>query len=204
MVDAISSSGYDVTSIWQALFSKIDQNGDGSIDKTEMGSAVSENSPSVEDIFTKLDSNQDGVIGKNEYEEALSKLRSHQPPPPPPSSAEMEKDSEDMFSKIDQNGDGSISKDELSSFMAQSNQDVDKIFNEVDTNGDGVISKSESDAHMKKMQEGGKGGPPQDSAMSTASDVQNWESQMFEKLLQAYQNYDTASNEPGETNSYYA
>ncbi|MCX5908188.1 MAG: EF-hand domain-containing protein [Deltaproteobacteria bacterium] len=200
MVNQISGGGYDVTSIWQNLFNKIDQNSDGSIDKTEMGSSVSENGPSVEDIFTKLDSNQDGVIGKNEYEEALSKLRAQHPPQPPPPT-NMGSDSEDMFTKIDQNGDGSISKDELSSFMGQNNQDVDKIFKEVDTDNDGVISRSESDAHLKKMQEEGKGGPPPDLAMSNANGQQDWESKMIEKLLNAY---NAASNESDASKATYA
>jgi Ca2+-binding EF-hand superfamily protein len=204
MVNAIGGGGYDVASIWQTLFNKIDQNSDGAIDKTEMGSAVSVNGPSVEDIFSKLDTDQDGVIGKNEYEEALSKLRSQQPPPPPPPPANMGPDSEDMFSAIDQDSDGSISKDELSSFTVQNNQSVDKIFKEVDTDGDGGISQSESEAHMKKMQEKGKGGPSPDWAASNSSDLQDWESQMIEKLLQAYQANDVASNQSGETKSYYA
>lgn len=83
MVNAISGNGYDVTSIWQNLFNKIDTNGDGSIDKTEMESIVSKSGLSVEDIFSKLDTDQDGVIGKNDFEEALSKLRAQHPHGPP-------------------------------------------------------------------------------------------------------------------------
>jgi Ca2+-binding EF-hand superfamily protein len=197
MVNGIDSSGYDVTSIWQSLFNKIDQDGDGSIDKTEMESVLSKSGPSVEDIFSKLDTDQDGVIGKNEFEEALSKLREHHPPGPPPQ-ANMGAGPEDMFNKIDQNADGSITKDELTSFMGQSaaSSDVDKIFKEVDTDNDGVISRSESDAHMEKMKEEGKGGPPPDFVASNANDDQDWEIKMIEKLLRGY---DVASN--GSTES---
>jgi Ca2+-binding EF-hand superfamily protein len=204
MVNAISGGGYDVTSIWQTLFNKIDQNGDGSIDKTEMESIRSKNGPSVEDIFTKLDSDQDGVIGKNEYEEALSKIRTQQPPGPPPTGNMGPPSPEEIFTKMDQDGDGSISKGELKSAMAQMSPNgpsVDEIFGEADTDNDGVISRSESDAHLEKMKEERKGGPPPDLAMNNANDGINWETKMIERLLSSY---DVASNEPAEPKSLYA
>jgi Ca2+-binding EF-hand superfamily protein len=43
MVNGINSSGYDVTSIWENLFNKIDQNGDGLISKDELTSFMAEN-----------------------------------------------------------------------------------------------------------------------------------------------------------------
>jgi Ca2+-binding EF-hand superfamily protein len=210
MVNQISGGGYDVTSIWQNLFNKIDQNGNGAIDKTEMGSVVSKNGPSVEDIFTKMDSNQDGVVGKNEYEEALSKLRAQQPPAPPPQGNMAPPSSEDIFNNIDQNGDGSISSDELSSFMSQNNSDVSasdvsKLLKEMDSNGDGSISQSELSGAMQTMAP-----PPPDSAVSststdsavnsTSGDL-NWESKMIEKLLNAY---NAASNESDASKATYA
>ena len=188
MVSGISGSGYDVTSIWQNLFNKIDTNGDGTIDKTEMGAIVSKNGPSMEDIFSKLDMNQDGVISKNEYEEVLSKLCAQRPPPPPSQDNLMGLRNEEMFNKIDTNGDGSISKDELASFMGQSasSSAVDKMFKEVDTNNDGVISQAESDDHLKKMQEKMNGETSPDSAAGNASNEQDWMTKMIEKLLTAY------------------
>jgi Ca2+-binding EF-hand superfamily protein len=200
MVNGINGSGYDVTSIWQNLFNKLDQNGDGSIDKTEMGSIASKNGPSVEDIFTKMDTDQNGAIGKNEFEAALSKMRANHPPGPPPQ-GNMGASPEDMFNKIDQNGDGSITKDELTSFMGENNQDVDKIFKEADTNKDGVISRSESDAYMEKMKEQRKSELSSDSAASNAIGNQDWEIKMMEMLLQGY---DQTSNESAQSTSRYA
>jgi Ca2+-binding EF-hand superfamily protein len=204
MVNAVSGGGYDVTSMWQDLFKKIDTNSDGSIDKTEMESILSKNGPSVEDIFTRLDSDQDGVIGKNEYEEALSKIRTQQPPGPPPGGRMGPANPEEIFSKLDQDGDGSISKEELKSAMAQMSQNgpsVDEIFKEVDTDNDGVISRAESDAHLEKMKEERKGGPPPDLAMDDGSNGLNRESMMIERLLKSY---DLASSESNESKSLYA
>ena len=204
MVNAVGGGGYDVTAMWQALFKKIDTNSDGSIDKTEMQSILSNDAASVEDIFTKLDSDQDGVIGKNEYEEALSKIRTQQPPGPPPGGRMEPPSPEEIFNQMDQDGDGSISKEELKSAMAQMSQNgpsVDEIFEEADTDDDGVISRAESDAHLKKMEEERKGGPPPDLAMKDGSNELNWESMMIERLLK---NYDLASSESTESKSLYA
>lgn len=84
--------------------------------------------------------------------------------------------------------------------MPQNGQDADKIFKEVDTNNDGVISRSESDAHLEKMKEERKGGPPPDSAVSNANDDQDWEARMIEKLLNAY---DVTSKQSGDSISRY-
>lgn len=59
-------------------------------------------------------------------------------------------------------------------------------YKEVDPDNDGVISQSESDAHLEKMKEEMKRGPPPDFGMSNASDGQDWEITMLEKLLSAY------------------
>jgi Ca2+-binding EF-hand superfamily protein len=202
MVGAISGGGYDVTSMWQDLFKKIDTNGDGAIDKTEMGSVLSTNGPSVEDVFTKLDSDQDGAIGENEYETALSKLRPQRPPGPPPQ-VNGGASPEDMFNQIDADGDGTISKDEMKTAMAQmgpADFDVDKIFKEVDTDNDGVISRSESDAQMEKMKEK-KEGPPPELAAGNSSNQVSWESKMIGMLLSAY---DVSAKETDESKSSYA
>jgi Ca2+-binding EF-hand superfamily protein len=203
MVNQVGGGGYDAASMWQNLFKKIDQNGDGAIDKTEMESIVSKNGVSVEDIFSKLDSDQDGTIGKSEFEAALSQLRSQHPPGPPPQ-ANGAANPEDVFNQMDANGDGTISKDELKSAMAQmgpAGLDVNEIFKEVDTDNDGVISRSESDAHMEKMKEEKKGGPPPEFAPENSSNAVSWESRMMGMLLSAY---DASASESAESKSSYA
>ena len=197
MIGGISGGGYDVTSIWQNLFKKIDQNGDGSIDKTEIESIVSKSDLNVEDVFTKLDTDQDGVIGQNEYQDALSKLQAQFPHPPP----EMGKDPGDLFSKMDSDGDGSVSKAELTTFMGKDTSVVDKILSEVDTDNDGVISRAESDAHLEKQKGERKAGPPPEFAMNQTDNQEDWETMMIQRLLNAY---NVGSNETGGETSRYA
>jgi hypothetical protein len=66
----------------QALFKKLDGNGDGVIDKTELKAAFASNnktgarrsgSASPNKVFTALDANKDGVISQSEFNAALSK-----------------------------------------------------------------------------------------------------------------------------------
>ena len=73
-----------VSQIRQALFRKLDTNGDGVIDKTEMKaaleggrktSAVGSKGASLGQVFAKLDTNNDGVISQSEFDAALSKAQ---------------------------------------------------------------------------------------------------------------------------------
>jgi hypothetical protein len=73
-------------------------------------------------------------------------------------------------------------------------------YKEVDPDNNGVISQSESDAHLEKMKEEMKRGPPPDFGMSNASDGQDWEITMLEKLLSAY---NVTSNESADSISRY-
>jgi Ca2+-binding EF-hand superfamily protein len=203
MVSAVSAGGYDVTSMWRDLFKKIDTDGNGSIDKTEMGSVLSKNGPSVEDVFSKLDSDQDGTIGNNEFEEALSKLRAQRPPGPPPQAGAGAAPG-DLFGKMDADGDGTISEAELKSAVSQMGPgglDADKILKDVDTDGDAAISRSEHEAHMERMKEKQKAGPAPNFAAENSNSRVSWESRMIGMLLSAY---DTSPSDSPETKSTYA
>jgi Ca2+-binding EF-hand superfamily protein len=139
MVSSISSMGgyssASQTQMLEKLFSKIDKNGDGKIDKDELtafkaasqsGSAT--NSTSVDDIFNKLDTNQDGSISKDEFKAGMAKMRHHHGAGgPPPPSTDSSQDS--------------------------SSTTVEDIFKSIDTDGDGTISKSEFKAALEKLQE---------------------------------------------------
>ncbi len=86
MINGIGSMGSSssVSQIRMALFKKLDTNGDGVIDKTEMkaalatgkkSSAVGKNGASLGQAFAKLDTNNDGVISQSEFDAALSKTQ---------------------------------------------------------------------------------------------------------------------------------
>ena len=84
MIHGVGSAGstYGTSQMRQALFRKLDANGDGVIDKTELQAAFESNnkagarrngSASADKTFAALDTNKDGVISQSEYNAALSK-----------------------------------------------------------------------------------------------------------------------------------
>lgn len=174
----------DTSKLQQQLFSKVDSNGDQSIDETELKSFldyVGEKTGSSIDsasALKALDSDGNGSISETEltdnasalFDQLKSQLMSSQmqmghggPPPPPPS----DEDSSDLFSGIDTDGDGSISKTELETFVSsradESGQgpSVDDILARDDADGDGAISSTEFEEAMSRGPQGhgrGEGG----------------------------------------------
>lgn len=133
----------------EEMFAKIDSNGDGSIDKTEMQSfseRISNQDGDTIDIskmFAEIDTDSDGLISQDEF------LAARPPEPSNGMGPGQPLDPEKMFSDMDTDGDGTISKDEMKAFMdkmpAHGNHapDIDKMFSETDTDGDGKITKGE-------------------------------------------------------------
>ncbi len=74
MVSGISSSSSSINELRQQMFSRIDTNEDGSIDKSEMTSFVGEDSSTlVDEIFSSLDTNQDDLISMLESDSGLAR-----------------------------------------------------------------------------------------------------------------------------------
>ena len=111
------------------MFKRMDQNGDGKVEKSEMRFDA--------DGFDDMDKNGDGSITVDEFE-----LPSFDP-----SNMRMPS-TDDMFKRMDQNGDGKIEKSEMR-FGADG-------FDEMDSDGDGFIQKSEF--KMPSMPGGRQGG----------------------------------------------
>jgi Ca2+-binding EF-hand superfamily protein len=134
MTNGVTGGG-DPAQMQAKFFAKVDANGDGGIDKTELTDAIEamkERSGStaevdVETLFSTLDSGSegggDGSISPSELSEndraLFETLREqlggpphfghHGPPPAPPTQA----NADDLFAEMDSDEDGSISKDEL-------------------------------------------------------------------------------------------
>ena len=175
MVSSIGGSGqFDASAISQMrqnFFNKIDQNSDGSINKTEFADSLKAmKGVNADDTFSKLDTNSDNSISKDELNAAMDKmdeqLKKNPPPPPPPpmggsgkgntaSASSDETKSNKIFDSLDTNKDGYISITEL--MAASDEKTANKIMAEVDTDKDGKISKDENDAFLKKMQENMQG-----------------------------------------------
>jgi Ca2+-binding EF-hand superfamily protein len=117
------------------FFAKVDANGDGGIDKTELTDAIEEMKErsgstaevDVDTLLSTLDSGGDGSISQAELSEndrALFETLREQlggprhfghggPPPAPPTQA----NADDLFAEMDSDEDGSISKDELTTAL---------------------------------------------------------------------------------------
>jgi Ca2+-binding EF-hand superfamily protein len=116
----------------EKLFNKLDVNGDGGIDQSELGSFLdyvssasgSTTQTDTSQLFKTLDADGDGAISKQELTDGAKKLfeqlrtqlasaqsdkadESHKPDP------------QELFAKMDANGDGSIDQSELSTFLSQ-------------------------------------------------------------------------------------
>ena len=108
----------------EKLFSILDSDGNGSVAKEELDSALSAAKDSdssltidIDELFSQLDANSDGSIDKEETA-ALA-------PPPPhggpggPGGAKPE----ELFGQLDSDGDGSVGLAELSSALGVSSDD---------------------------------------------------------------------------------
>jgi Ca2+-binding EF-hand superfamily protein len=139
----------------EEMFTQMDTNGDGSIDKAEFTAfgqqmANQVNGPDrSEEIFSEIDANSDGSVDKAEFTAFGEKMAAR---------AKPQDNSEDIFSQIDTNGDGTISQAEFTAFgqqMADKVGDSDKseeIFALMDTDGDGLISKAEAEAGRARIE----------------------------------------------------
>lgn len=169
------------------IFSKLDGNKDGGIDKTELKAGLEKISQKTglslggqtDALLTKLDGNGDASISKEELGQALhSQL---QPVPntmefaqsrsaaganamSPASAAGQGGNQKDIFSETDTDGDGFINAAESQvlsdKVKAETGQDTSAMFTKLDSNGDGKLSKTEFNAD--KPPGGGRpqGGPP--------------------------------------------
>jgi len=169
MVSGISGGAYaapDTTALLQKLFKKLDKNGDGSVTKDELktalsdansGSAVSDST--VDDLFTQLDADGSGDVSELELEAAGQQMR-----PPPggpggpgcaggPSASNM---AQGLFQTADTDGDGKITKDQLFSALSQNGptpDNMDQIWSETDSDGDGYATLTELQTAMEKHQQ---------------------------------------------------
>jgi Ca2+-binding EF-hand superfamily protein len=160
MVSGISSaSTASLSALRQQMFNKIDTNGDGSIDKSEMTALIEGNTSSlVSSIFGSQDSDQDGLISQIEFDSTMAQLGQQMKqgggtsaasgPPPPP---------EKVFDTADTNKDGVVTKDELAAVIGDGGGNIDELFSQVDTDGDGSITRAEDNAFLAKMKEGKMG-----------------------------------------------
>jgi Ca2+-binding EF-hand superfamily protein len=136
LCSAQSRGARDPAALQEKLFNKLDVNGDGGIDQSELGDFLNYVSSATgsttqtdsSQLFKTLDADGDGAISKQEltdgakkvFEELRAQLASTKSDKSGESQAAANKpDPKELFAKMDANGDGSISQDELGTFMSQ-------------------------------------------------------------------------------------
>jgi len=109
-------------------FSRLDTNGDGTLDAAELKQARIQR-------FERLDENRDGFVTEAEQKSAMNRLRRN--------AEAMEGAMATRFDTLDTNGDGRLSEEE---FLASP---AGGLAARIDRDGDGAVSKEEFTAAIK-------------------------------------------------------
>jgi len=152
----------DVIADADAIFNIIDEDGDGTISRTELVLHLVKagyTEDSVHMLFEKLDANKDEVLSRNELRDGFLKFTPLRSAPGLGNYNEqfvdeIHADADALFASIDVDASGTITKDELRNHLKQfskySFKAISNIFSMLDVNRDGEIEKQElRDAFVK-------------------------------------------------------
>jgi Ca2+-binding EF-hand superfamily protein len=156
------------------LFAKVDADGSGSVDKTELQGMLDKMTGntlgSSDDLMTKMDSDGDDSLSTSELDEGMKSLMpppsstvdfaqrgGSTPPPPPPGDgpppgsgeASGRTSASSSTDLLDTNGDGSVSAEERAAGAVKDM--VQDLFKAMDSDGDQSVSKSEFAAFKEKL-----------------------------------------------------
>ncbi|HVY05616.1 MAG TPA: EF-hand domain-containing protein [Burkholderiales bacterium] len=178
-----NASGSSSSKFVDRIFSKLDANNDGSIDKAEFASFVqqaqfgsaADNSIDVDAVFSKLDADNNGSVTKEELSQAASKLHDQlrgQQLSPGAAGFDLTQFINNLYSKADTNGDGNVDSTELDAFIgslpssgnastpsgnASAPSSLADALKQADTDGSGGVSKTEFAAALKQAHGGVEG-----------------------------------------------
>lgn len=161
------------------LFTRVDADSSGSVDKTELSSMLSDLSQmtgtklDTDKLFKTMDSNSDGSLSSDELAAGVESLMSASTSTVDFASQRSDLSSaNNLFSKVDSNSDGSVDEAEMTAFTdkmkSETGLDSPTTFATLDTNSDGKLSQAEFDAGKPDDAQGaqnasaaqGAGGPP--------------------------------------------
>jgi|GEM_PF-1493379 len=166
-MSGLSSVGYGgfassaIKQFQQNLFSQIDQNGDGSVSKTELEQAVTKAggaTKAADALYSVLDPNNSGGFGEQQFAQVLpgsgfsdqvqAQLIGYQAQGWPGASGTQPGGqlAQSLFSQIDGNGDGTISKTELEQAVTKAGgtkEAADALYAKLDPNATGSVSQQQ-------------------------------------------------------------
>lgn len=150
------------------MFSQLDTNGDGKLDKDELAAAKAKAQPGSKEaqFLDSLQVDSDGSITKQEFQDQakqyFQQMRSQD-------GGQM---GQRLFSKLDANNDGKLDQDELSSMASRTGQSTSDLLKAMDSDGDGSVSQSEFQNYMSQMyNKNGATGATASTATGTSSDA---------------------------------
>jgi Ca2+-binding EF-hand superfamily protein len=157
------------TSRADRMFAKVDADGSGSVDKTELQGLLDKMAEksgntlgSADDLMTKMDSDGNGSLSKDELDAGMKSLMPKpsstvdfaqrsggRPPPPPSGDSDTTGSSTSSTDPLDTNGDGTVSAEERAAGAVKDM--VKNLFTAMDSDGDEAVSKSEFAAFKDKL-----------------------------------------------------
>lgn len=194
----------DAADMAAQAFARLDVDGKGYIDKSDLASALEstgDSASSVDELFGNLDSDSDGKVTEQELASTLQKVADqfedsfgaarvgqamgNRPPPPPPPAGEDEGMTVDELSAMAEEAEasGSAGASELSA-LAES-------FDEADTDGDGKVSFQEAMAFRESNASAGEG---QASARPAPPDEAEREDRVLARVLEMLSQYDAGES----------
>lgn len=126
------------------LFAAIDANSDGSIDKDELTTFITDKGGSAEDaerLFAILDKDSDGAVSEEQL--AASIRRGHHGHHH--GGLGLTELAEKLFRRIDGDEDGNLTKDELTAYLAKkggSEEEAEAKYAKLDPDGDGQVDQA--------------------------------------------------------------
>ncbi|AGW12485.1 EF-hand domain-containing protein [Megalodesulfovibrio gigas] len=173
----------------EELFAATDADGDGSITKAELTSALESraktggaNGPDADELFSQLDTDGDGLVTEQEHADALEAMAQKLEQKANMTMIAMQQQATasaaELFASTDADSDGSITKEELLSALLDRNpnateEEADELFAKLDGDGDGLVTEQE---HTDAL--AGKGGQPagaQGSGAASAEEEEEYE-----------------------------
>lgn len=146
-----SSSSSTLTDV----FGSLDEDGDGSISKSELETFLSDSSETLTNSVMGSPRDTGSLLGLFRDAAQLD------------SATGSTASTDQLFSKIDTSGDGSISEDELTTFASglesgstSATSSIDQLFSSIDADGDGSISEDEMESFASNVQSATSAPPP--------------------------------------------